>query len=230
MPTHSPMSLNIRALAGLAQLVVIMALALFLPAGTVDYWQAWVFLAVFFVSVFWITVYLMRNDPALLERRVKAGPGAEKEKGQKLIQALASVAFIAVLVVPALDRRFGWTRIPIWGIAVGNVLVALGLLFVFLVFKENTFTSATIEVGAEQKVISTGPYAVVRHPMYAGALVMLVGMPLALGSVWGLLAVLVIAAVIVWRLLDEEEFLAKNLPGYAEYRRTVRYRLVPFVW
>lgn len=222
--------LNKKALGGLLFLVICLAIMLFLPAWTLDYWQAWTFLAVFTASVLAITVYLMKKDPQLLERRVNAGPGAEKEKSQKIIQFVAQIAFIAVLVFPSVDHRFQWSTVPSYIVVAGDILVALGLLIVFFVFKENTFTSAIIEVGTEQKVISTGPYALVRHPMYIGALVMLLGVPLALGSWWGLFAIIPITLVIVLRLLDEENFLVKTLPDYSEYRNKVRYRLVPFIW
>lgn len=188
------------------------------------------FLFVIFVSALLITVYLMKNDPELLERRINAGPGAEKEKRQKVIQSLASLAFIALFIVSALDHRFEWSTLPVYAVAAGNVLVVLGLLAVFLVFKENSYASATIEIGSAQKVISTGPYAIVRHPMYAGAFIMLFGIPLALGSRWGLVPVILMVATIVWRLLDEEKFLAENLDGYLEYQKKVKYRLVPFIW
>lgn len=222
--------LNKKAFAGLLQLIITLGLLIFVPAWTLAYWQAWVFLAVFSASVLAITLYLMKTDPKLLERRVNAGPGAETEKSQKIIQVLATIAFIAVILVPPIDHRFKWSVVPPYISVVGDVLVALGLLFVFFVFKENTFTSAIIEVDTEQHVISTGPYALVRHPMYIGALVMLVGVPLALGSWWGLFTIIPITLVIVWRLLDEEKLLAKNLLGYSEYRKKVRYRLVPFIW
>jgi protein-S-isoprenylcysteine O-methyltransferase Ste14 len=222
--------LNRKALGGLLRLVASLAGALFLPAWTLDYWQAWIFLAVFSVSVLAITIYLMARDPKLLERRINAGPGAEKEKKQKTIQILASIAFLAVIIVPAIDHRLGLSTVPPRIVVAGDVLVALGLLLIFLVFKENTFTSGTIEVGPEQHVISTGPYALVRHPMYIGALLMLLGVPLALGSWWGLFTIIPISLVIVWRLLEEEQFLARKLPGYSDYRNKVRYRLVPFLW
>ncbi|MGA7872428.1 MAG: isoprenylcysteine carboxylmethyltransferase family protein [Candidatus Binatus sp.] len=222
--------LNIKAFAGLLQLLVIMAVMIFLPAWTLHYWQAWAFLALFSVSVLAITLYLMKNDPKLLERRTKAGPGAEQDKAQNIIQAVAASAFIAMFVVSALDHRFAWSTVPPYVTAFGDILIVLGLYFVFLVFKENSFASGTIEVGAEQRVITTGPYALVRHPMYIGALVMLLGVPLALGSLWGLLAIVPMVLVIVWRLLDEEKFLAKNLAGYSEYQRKVRHRLLPLIW
>ena len=223
-------NLTIKAFAGLLFLLIVLAVALFLPAGTLDYWQAWLFLGVFGVTVLAITFYLMKKDPRLLERRTNAGPGAEKEKSQNIIQSIASIAFIAVFVVSALDRRFGWSMVAPYVVVAGDMLVVLGLLIVFFVFRENTFTSAIIEVNTEQKIISTGPYAVVRHPMYIGALVMLLGVPVALGSWWGLLTIIPMAFAIVLRLLDEEKFLAKNLAGYSEYQTKVRYRLLPFIW
>jgi protein-S-isoprenylcysteine O-methyltransferase Ste14 len=222
--------LSIRASAGLLQLLIALAVLIFVPSWTLDYWQAWVFIAVFFACTLAISLYLGKNDPKLLERRLKAGPGAEGEKSQKVIQAFAIISFIAIFIVSALDHRFGWSPVPQYVSVLGDILVALGLFFVFLVFRENSFTSGIIEVASEQKVITTGPYGVVRHPMYIGALVMLVGVPLALGSWWGLLAIIPMMLVIVLRLLDEEEFLAKNLAGYCEYQSKVRYRLLPLIW
>jgi protein-S-isoprenylcysteine O-methyltransferase Ste14 len=222
--------LNKKASQGLVELIVVMAALTFLPAWTFEYWQAWILLAVFFACTLAIDLYLVKNDPKLLERRLKAGPGSEKEKSQQIIQAMAIVAFVAIFVFSALDHRFGWSPVPPFVSILGDVLVALGLYFVFLVFKENTFTSGIIEVGDDQKVVATGPYALVRHPMYIGALVMLVGVPLALGSLWGLLTIVPMVFVLVIRLLDEERFLAKNLAGYSEYQSKVRYHLVPLIW
>jgi protein-S-isoprenylcysteine O-methyltransferase Ste14 len=223
-------NLNTKAFGGLLFLIIALAAALFLPVWTFNYRQAWVFLAVFSVSVFAIALYLMKKDPRLLERRVKAGPIAEKDRKQKIIQSLASIAFIAVIVFPAIDHRLGWSTVPPYIVVIGDIFVALGLLMVFLVFRENTFTSAVIELDAEQKVISTGPYSLVRHPMYIGAIIMLLGIPVALGSWLGLLMIIPITLVIIFRLLDEEKFLAKNLNGYEEYQNKVKYRLIPFIW
>jgi protein-S-isoprenylcysteine O-methyltransferase Ste14 len=222
--------LNLKAFGGLVALLIVVAIALFVPAWTLDYWQAWVFLAVFFGSSFVITVYLMKKDPKLLERRVTAGPLNEKEKSQKVIQFIAQFAFLLVLVFPVFDHRFGWSVVPMYANIAGDLLIAIGFYIVFLVFKENTHTSALVEVEADQKVVSTGPYALVRHPMYIGALILLLGTPLALGSLWGILTIVPITAVILWRLLDEERFLAKNLSGYVEYKNKVKYRLIPFLW
>ncbi len=224
------MHLNLKAFAGLFVLLAVMAVALFASAWTFDYWQAWLFLAIFFGSAFAITVYLMKKDPKLLERRVSVGPLHEKETSQKVIQFVAQFAFLLVIVFPALDHHFGWSSVPSYISVAGDVLIAIGFYLVFLVFKENTFTSALIEVDTDQKVISTGPYAVVRHPMYIGALLLLVGIPLALGSLWGILTIIPITAVIIWRLLDEERFLSKDLPGYIEYKNMVNYHLVPYLW
>jgi protein-S-isoprenylcysteine O-methyltransferase Ste14 len=207
-----------------------MAAMIFLSTWTLDYWQAWIFLAVFFAPAFAITFYLMKNDPKLLERRTTAGPGAEQQKSQNIIQAFAALAFIAMLIVSALDHRFAWSTVPAGAIALGDILVIVGFYSVFLVFRENTFASGTIEVVAEQRVISSGPYAHVRHPMYVGALVMLTGVPLALGSWWGLLGIIPMTIVLVFRLLDEEKFLAKNLAGYSEYQSKVKRRLLPLIW
>jgi protein-S-isoprenylcysteine O-methyltransferase Ste14 len=222
--------LNIKAFGGLLFLIIVLATALFLPAWTLDYREAWAFLAVFFFPVLAITLYLIKKDPKLLERRINAGPGAEKERGQKIIQFLASIAFIIIFILSAIDHRFSWSMVPMYLVVAGDILVVLGLLIVFWVFSENTFASATIEVGIEQKLVSTGPYAFVRHPMYFGAFVMLSGVPFALGSWWGLLTVIPIMGIIILRLLDEEIFLDKNLPGYLAYRNKVKYRLLPFIW
>ena len=222
--------LIVRAFAGLTFLLATIGASLFLTAGNVRYSQAWTFLAVFGVSVLAITLYLIAKDRALLERRVAAGPLAEQRSAQKLIQWVAGLAFIAIFVVAGLDHRLSWTRVSLGVVIAGHVLVALGLLIIFLVFKENSFTSGTIEVAPDQRVISTGPYRIVRHPMYSGAILMLVGVPVALGSLTALLAVAPLAAVIVVRLLDEERFLACNLPGYNEYCVRVRKRLVPLLW
>jgi len=143
---------------------------------------------------------------------------------------LASIGFIGLIVVPALDHRFAWSHMPPYVALAGDVLVVLGWLAIFLVFKENTFSSATIELAPDHRVISTGPYALVRHPMYAGAIIMLLGLPIALGSWWGLLVFVAMMPALIWRLFDEEAFLARNLQGYVEYQKRVRYRLIPLVW
>jgi protein-S-isoprenylcysteine O-methyltransferase Ste14 len=223
-------SLAARTVLGFAALLLALGAALFLPAGTFDYWQARVYLLVFGGSAAAMTLYLWNCDLALLQRRVSGGPTAERERSQQLIQLLASVAFVGLYLVAGFDRRFGWSNIPVVFSLAADVVVALGFLIVFLVFRENTYTSATVEVAVDQAVISSGPYAFVRHPMYAGALLMLLATPVALGSWWALLMFIPLCAVIVWRLSDEERFLSAHLPGYGEYRARVRRRLIPGVW
>jgi protein-S-isoprenylcysteine O-methyltransferase Ste14 len=222
--------LNARASLALAVLAAAMGLLLFGAAGTMRYWQAWVYLSVFLGASLLTTLYLMRRDPALLERRMRGGPFAEREATQRLIMVFTSLGFIALLTVPALDRRFRWSSVPLCGVVAGNALVAIGLYLVFLVYRANTFTSATIEVAAEQQVITTGPYAVVRHPMYASSSLYIFGTPLALGSYWGSLPLAIMMPFLIWRLLDEERVLARDLPGYTQYQQRVRHRLVPLIW
>ena len=219
-----------KAWLSLSILAIVMGLLLFVPAGTVGYWQAWIYLTIFIGISALVTRHLMRHDPALLERRLRGGPTAERRPVQKVIMLCTSIGFVGLLVVPALDFRFAWSHVPITGVVGGDILVAIGFYLVSLVYRENTFASATIEVADDQKLIDTGPYAIVRHPMYASASLYLLGTPLALGSYWGFVALGGMIPFLLWRLLDEERFLAKNLLGYAEYQQRVRHRLVPFVW
>ncbi|MGI9146073.1 MAG: methyltransferase family protein [Chloroflexota bacterium] len=219
-----------RAIIGLTQLVLVLGAALFAPAWTFDFWQAWVYLLVFAASTILITLYLWNKDPQLLQRRLKAGPRAEHEHSQQVIQLLASAAFVGLFVVSSLDRRFSWSHVASFVSIGADIVVVLGFFIVLLVFRENTFTAATIEVAQDQAVISSGPYAFVRHPMYAGALLMLLGTPVALGSWWALVMFSVLFVAIVWRLREEERFLSGNLDGYAEYRARVHHRLVPLIW
>jgi protein-S-isoprenylcysteine O-methyltransferase Ste14 len=219
-----------RAFGGLAILLLVMASLVFAAAGTLRYWQAWTFLVVYFAASLAISFYLIRKDPALLARRMSGGPFAEKEPVQRLIMSITSLGFIGLLVLPAVDHRLGWSDLPGWAAIAGDVIMLLGWLGIYFVFRENSFASATIESSADQRVISTGPYAWVRHPMYAAALVLLLGIPLALGSIWGVLIVLALVPVLIWRLMDEERFLVDHLPGYREYQGRVRYRLLPLIW
>jgi protein-S-isoprenylcysteine O-methyltransferase Ste14 len=210
--------------------VVALAALLFVPAWTLDYWQAWLFIVVFVVSTNAIGIYLARNDPALLERRKRIGPTAEQRPAQRIVITLGILSFVGVMVLSALDHRFGWSPVPPSISVVGDALVALGLFIDLLVLRANTYGASNVRVEQGQTVISTGPYAIVRHPMYAGVLIMAAGVPLALGSWWGLVALLVTVPVLAWRILDEEALLKRDLPGYTEYTHNVRSRLVPFVW
>jgi protein-S-isoprenylcysteine O-methyltransferase Ste14 len=214
---------------GLVVTFVIMGLALFLAAGTLNYWQAWIFLGVLTISSVLLTLSMIKN-PTLLENRTKYGPAAEKRTVQKIIVLCLGILVLTTYVVPALDHRFGWSNVPPWLSIAGDLLVLVGMWMVFRVFKANPFGSATIEIANDQVVVSTGPYAVVRNPMYASAAVYFIGTSLALGSYWGLIAAVLTILGLVWRLFDEEQFLTKNLPGYTEYCAKVRWHLIPGIF
>jgi protein-S-isoprenylcysteine O-methyltransferase Ste14 len=224
------LSITKQALLGLIALVILMWIVLFLPAGSLNYWAAWIYWLSFFSTVTVITIYFLKNDLTLIAGRLKAGPTAETQTNQKVTQAFASIFFILILLIPPLDYRFQWSAVPFYIVIISDAFVVLGLVVVFFVFKENTSTSAIIDVNKNQTVVSTGPYRVVRHPMYSGALLMLLFTPLALGSFWGLLAFFPMLLVIGFRLVEEEKFLEKSLPGYEEYTRKTQYRLIPWVW
>lgn len=214
---------------GIVGLLAFCAL-LFLPAWTFDYWQAWVFLAVFAVSTWIPTIYLMRTNPDALERRMHAGPRAEIRSVQKTVVVVSFVSLAAMIVLSVLDHRFGWSTVPTAISLVGDVLVALGLGIDMLVVVQNSYAAATVTVEAGQTLVSTGLYGVVRHPMYAGNVLMMVGVPLALGSYWGLACVIVGLVGLAVRIRDEEKLLAQDLAGYGDYTHKVRYRLVPYIW
>ena len=206
---------------------VVMGLFFFLPAGTLNYWQAWLFMLTLFVPLLFTLFYLLKYDPKLLERRMRT---REKEGEQRRILSLSLIFFLAAFILPGFDRRFGWSQAPAALVICADLIVLAGYLLVIRVFRENSYASRVVEVEQNQQVISSGPYAVVRHPMYASALIYLFGIPLALGSYWGLVVLGVMIPFLIWRLFDEERFLAKNLTGYTEYQQRVKYRLVPFVW
>jgi protein-S-isoprenylcysteine O-methyltransferase Ste14 len=216
-------------LANLLTFAILLAF-LFIPAGTLSYWQAWVFLAVFAVSSQALGIYFLMHDRKLVERRMKIGPVAEQRPAQKIISSLFMLGFLAFLVLPAMAHRYGWSPVAPGLSIFADAIVVLSFGLFFLVMKSNSYAASTIQVEEGQPVVSTGPYAYVRHPMYSGALLLLAAMPLALGSWVSVLLVVPFLPVLVWRILDEEEFLRKRLPGYAEYMRQVRYRLVPQVW
>ncbi|MGA7342282.1 MAG: isoprenylcysteine carboxylmethyltransferase family protein [Terracidiphilus sp.] len=208
---------------------VLIGFVLFLTAGTFNYWQTWIFLGAVAVSNGLLTLCITRN-PTLLENRSRFGPAAEKRTIQKIILICAGIPAIATYIVPALDRRFGWSNVPSWLSAAGDLLILVGMWMVSRVFKANSFGSATVEIANDQKVISTGPYAIVRNPMYASAAVYLIGTSLALGSYWGLIAAILTVLALVWRLFDEENFLAQDLPGYTEYCAKVHWHLIPGIF
>ena len=199
-------------------------------AGTFRYWQGWLFLVVFSVCTIGFTIYLALYDKPLLERRLAAGPQHEKERSQKIIVSAIFIAFFALIVLPALDHRYGWSPVAPGVTIAGNVLIVISFLFMFWVIKVNSYAASNIRVEKGQTVIDTGPYAYVRHPMYAGAIWLFIAIPLALGAWWWTLLTIPCFPILVWRLLDEEKILRRDLRGYTEYMNKVRYRLIPHIW
>jgi protein-S-isoprenylcysteine O-methyltransferase Ste14 len=210
--------------------LVVFGLLVFWPAGTFDYWRGWAFIVVFAAATTLPSLYLAATNPAALRRRMQAGPAAETRLLQKIIISIAFLAMGATIVVSALDFRFGWSSVPAWVSVVGDVLVAIGLGIAMLTTIQNGYASANITVESGQQLVSTGMYSVVRHPMYFGNVVLMIGIPLALGSYWGLLFVVPGLAVLSVRILDEEKLLTQQLAGYHDYAERVHYRLVPYVW
>ncbi len=222
---------------------LVLAAVFFLSAGTFDYWQAWVYMLVLVVPMIFIIRYLYKYDPELLGHRLRM---RERQKTQKLIQAVGWPSFLLAFIIPGFDYRFHWSNMPLATIVISDVLVLLGYLFIGLVFKTNSYasrgllyyltlspchhTTRIVEVEKGQKLITTGPYAAVRHPMYLGVLVFYVFSPLALGSYWAVIPALLIVPILVARIMGEERELLDNLEGYKEYLMKTKYRLVPGIW
>jgi protein-S-isoprenylcysteine O-methyltransferase Ste14 len=203
---------------------------LFLPAWTFYYWQAWVFLAVFIGAGTVSGVFLAIHDPAALQRRMHRGPAAETRSVQKIVMTVLSLFLVAMLVLSALDHRFGWSSVPTAVSLAGNAIVVTGFSISMLVIVQNSYAAATITVEPGQTLVSTGLYGIARHPMYTASMIMVAGIPLALGSYWGLTFLVPSLIALVVRTLDEEKLLTQELAGYREYTQKVRYRLVPYVW
>jgi len=198
-----------------------------LPAGTFNYWQVYLYFGVLLLPMVFVLRYFMKNDPRFLERRTQI---SEKEKEQKLIQWLNLSIFIAAFIIPGLDRRFGWSDVPVEIIIITNIVILGGYLIIFNVFKQNSYASRIIEIDQGQKVITTGLYSIIRHPMYIGVLIMYMPTPLALGSYWGLIPMSILPVALAFRIINEEKVLRENLPGYMEYCQKTRYRLIPYIW
>ena len=216
-----------RVIVRFSLLPVLLGLFIFIPAGTFNYWQVYAYIAVIVIPMLFVLCYLLKTDPQLLERRMRA---KEKEEQQVLIQVVFSLVLLAAFIISGLDRRFGWSEIPIQAVALADVIIFLGYLIIFFVFKQNSYASRIVEVNAHQKVVSTGLYAIVRHPMYVGVLVMFIPTPIALGSYLGLIPMATMPLVIALRIFNEEKVLCRDLLGYKEYCQKTLYRLLPFVW
>lgn len=218
-----------RLLSGLLDPVVF-GLLVFSAAGTLNYWQAWVFLAVSFFTTSIPGIYLLRKNPVVFQRRTRGGPTAETRSAQKVIIVGWYLTVAATVALSGLDHRFGWSAVPTAICVVGDVLVVVGLTVVMLVAVQNSYAATTVQVEEGQTLSSTGLYGLVRHPMYSGNMIIVVGIPLALGSYWGLVFLIPGVIMLALRIRDEEELLRKELDGYGAYTQMVRYRLVPHMW
>ena len=207
--------------------IPIFMLFFFLPAGTWEYWQAWVYISILITPMFFAMFYLLKNNPELLERRMRL---KEQRAEQRQILQFSYIFFLLAFILPGFDKRFGWSDLPTGVVLAADACVLLGYLIVFRVMQINSFASRVIEVAEDQKVIDTGLYSVVRHPMYVGAILLYVASPLALGSLWAVLPAIGIIPIIVARTKDEELALEKDLPGYVKYKKKTKYRLIPFIW
>jgi protein-S-isoprenylcysteine O-methyltransferase Ste14 len=219
-----------RAFTNLLLFLIAFGALLFLPAWSLTWVQGWLFIGLLGVLSAAITLYLAVYDPQLLERRLKAGPGAEQERSQKIIQLVTSAMLCTMMLVAGFDYHGHWSDVPAGLVVAADIAFVLAFAVIFVVFRANTYTSGVIEIAEGQQVISTGPYALVRHPMYTGGIIFILATPLMLGSWWALIPAIVVCGGIAVRLLDEERFLASNLAGYADYCQRVRWRLLPGLW
>jgi protein-S-isoprenylcysteine O-methyltransferase Ste14 len=209
---------------------LLLGLLLFLPAGTFSFWQAWLFIGVFMITISVFGIYFSVKDPALIERRKQAGPGAEQSIVQKVVATLAFASLFGLFIIGGFDHRFGWSTMPSFFVWAGDVLVVVSFYLYYLVFKANSFGASNIKVEEKQTVSSRGPYALVRHPMYTVGILFFVAIALGIGSWWALALLLIAFPVLAVRILDEEKLLENELSGYKEYKQKVHYRLVPYLW
>jgi len=207
--------------------LILVALPLFLSAGSFAYWNAWLFMGILFIPMFIAGLILMKKNPYLLEKRLNA---KEEQSEQKTVIALSGIMFLLGFIVAGLDYRFQWIKLPEWVVIVGAVVFLIAYGLYAEVLRENTYLSRTIEVQENQKVIDTGLYGIVRHPMYAVTLLLFLSMPIVLGSVISFIIFLTYPFIIAGRIKNEEKVLEEGLAGYKEYKQKVKYRLVPFIW
>ncbi|MBR2302272.1 MAG: isoprenylcysteine carboxylmethyltransferase family protein [Clostridia bacterium] len=207
--------------------VMLVFVLVFLPAGSFDYLQGWLFVGVLFVPMLFAGIVMMAKNPYLLKSRLDA---KEKQGKQQLVIKLSGLMFVAGFVLAGLNYRFGWYMLPLWISVVGVVVFLIGYVMLAFVFKQNTFLARTIKVEKNQTVVDTGLYAVVRHPMYSATLLLFLSMPIILGSLYALVVFLAYPLIIAMRIKNEEKLLENELAGYSEYKQKVKYRLIPFIW
>lgn len=221
------MKLLLKALTKFIMGLVLVGALLFLPAGTFGYMNAWLFIGLLFIPIFILGVVLFVKSPELLEKRLNA---KEKEGAQKGVVALSGLLFIVGFIVAGLDCRYGWSNVPTWAVTLASAVLLVSYALYAEVMRENAYLSRTIEVQENQKVVDTGLYGIVRHPMYAVTVWLFLAIPIVLGSWWSLLCFLPYIIVIAIRIQNEEKVLEAGLDGYTEYKKRVKYRLIPFIW
>jgi len=209
--------------------VIVIGALLSLIAGTFAYWNAWGFAILFNLGTASQGIYLFIKDPELLERRKQVAP-ADESRIERILIIFALLSIFGVIIFGAIDHRFRWSHMPWFVTLVGDSLIILSFVIYYFVFTENSYAASSIRTFENQEVISTGLYAIVRHPKYVGDILLIAGIPLALGTWWGLAILAITIPSLAWRILDEEKLLKKNLPGYVEYMEKVRYRLLPYIW
>ena len=219
--------LELQVLRIVIPLMFIMGAMIFVPAWTLDFWEGWVFLFALFIPMFFVFVYMVRHERRLLEKRLNV---KEKREEQKFIQLFNTFLFVASMIIAGLDHRYGWSHVPFWLVIASDMMMLTGYCFFIKTMLHNEYASRVIEVQKGQKIIDTGPYAVVRHPMYAAGILMYMFIPIALGSFWAMIPLLLLPVMLIFRLLDEEKALIKGLKGYKRYMKKVKYRLIPWIW
>jgi protein-S-isoprenylcysteine O-methyltransferase Ste14 len=220
-------SLILKIIIRFPLMLIFLGLMTLLPAGTFNYWQFYTYMAIIVIPMMFVLSYFLKNDPSFLERRTRI---REKEKQQKIIQSVFSLLFFSVFIICGFDRRYGWSDVPLHIVVLADIAVLTGYIIIFFVFKQNSYASRIVEVDKNQTVISTGLYGIIRHPMYAGVIIMYLPTPISLGSYWGLIPVATIPLALVLRIINEEKVLNQDLPGYKEYCQKTKYRLIPFLW
>ncbi len=220
--------LVIKAIVKFSFIYVLLGLCFFLPAWTFNYWEAWLYIGTFSSAMIIFLIFIIRKDPALLKRRLETG---EKRNKQKWVIGLSNLLFICLFLIPGFDKRFRWSNVPIWLVVLADLIFAMGYLFFFSVMRENSYAAHNVKVEkGVQKVITTGPYAIVRHPMYLAVIIMFGITPLALGSYWGLIPFGFIIVLLYFRITDEEQLLKEELEGYEDYMKQTKYQIIPKIW
>jgi protein-S-isoprenylcysteine O-methyltransferase Ste14 len=224
---YSKKKLITKALSRFIPGIIIISVLLFIPAGSVKFWNAWLFMGVLFIPMLFVIIYLIIRDPELLYKRMNTN---ETEKTQKKVVLLTSVVFLSAFIIAGLDYRFEWSEVPILLEIISALVVLIGYILFYLVMRQNSYASRVVEIQEKQKVIDTGLYGIVRHPMYFAAILMFMFMPLVLGSFFALIPLLIFPFQMSTRMKNEEEILEKGLDGYIRYKEKVKYKIIPFVW